>query len=65
MRAGLGGLEDKMLPLAQFTSAVGEVAADVTGIHRILVRKGCPGDQNRLGWHYQSTSQSARLVRVW
>lgn len=42
MRAGLGALEDRSLPWLSAEAPSIEVAANFTGIYRILMSKECP-----------------------
>src|ERR1039458_6052949 len=64
-RAGLGAMEDKSLSRLVSGAPSIEVAADFTGIYRILMGQGVPGGENCALRHYQSTSQNGRLARVW
>src|SRR5271169_587781 len=65
MRAGLGALEDGSLPwLGSEAPSIG-VAAEFTGIYRILMGEGAPEGENPGLCRYQSTTQSDCLALVW
>jgi hypothetical protein len=42
-----------------------EVAAEFTGIYRILMGRGVLRGENRELHRYESTSENGRLARVW
>jgi hypothetical protein len=64
-RAGLVAVADKLPPWLSSEAPSIEVAADFTGIYRILVWQGVLRGENRELCHYQSTSQNGRLARIW
>jgi hypothetical protein len=65
MRAGLGAVEDKSLPWFVLGAPSIEVAAEFTGIYRILMGRREAGAENRELCRYQSTGQNRRLALVW
>jgi hypothetical protein len=65
MRAGLGAVEDKSLLWLRWEAPSVEVAADFTGIYKILMWKESLKEKTGELSRYQSTSREARLVRVW
>ena len=66
MRAELGDTEeDDSLPWLSSEAPSIEVAADFTGIYRILMSEECPEVKTRGLRRYQSTSQKERAVPVW
>jgi hypothetical protein len=66
MRAELGETEeDDSLPWLSSEAPSIEVAANFTGIYRILMSEECPEVKTRGLRRYQSTSQKERAVPVW
>lgn len=65
MRAGLGAWVGESLPGLISEAPSIEVAAEFTGIYRILMwRIGVDGENRELH-HYQSTNRNGRLARLW
>src|SRR5579863_5419023 len=65
MRAELDAREDKPLPGLSSGAPSVEVAADFTGIYRILMGASPIEAENREFGRYQSTSRTARPAPVW
>src|SRR5712691_7157768 len=63
MRARVGAAADKSLPWLTWEAPSIEVAADFTGIYRILMCEAVRQGENREIRHYQSTNQTERGVR--
>src|SRR5579863_7027445 len=64
-RARLGALEDRSPPWTRWEAPSVEVAAEFTGIYRILMWGRVRRRENRVFGRYQSTAGEARPVRVW